>query len=87
MLAFHADDFGVDKQDRQIASIGAMVVIAELAVEPLSQQLVVYPLRSVQDAKGIASIGLATYWTEPSQVTGSTGVCHLTRSFICHDRS
>ena len=58
---------------RQIASVGALLVVAGLVVDPLSQQLVHYRVESVRDELGNASVPFAVSWTDSTQ--GSTTSC------------
>lgn len=56
---------------RQIASVGALLIIAGLAVDPLSQQLVHYKVRTVPGPIGSATLSTAVTWDDDSQDTNA----------------
>jgi hypothetical protein len=60
----------------QIASMGALLVIGGLAVDPLSQQLVHFIDKLEPDPSGNASLLFATNWTASSQSTNAIGKSH-----------
>lgn len=49
---------------RQIASLGSLVVIGSLALDPLSQQLVLYSIKERPDPHGSASVPVVKKWSE-----------------------
>lgn len=55
--------------DSQIASVGALLVIGGLAIDPLSQQLVHYRVEVVPGPPGSATLPAAAEWTDGSQDT------------------
>lgn len=58
---------------RQIASLGAILVIGGLAVDPLSQQLVHYRTRNVPGSIGSATIPSTIEWYSGGQDTNTLG--------------
>ena len=50
----------------QIASLGALLVIGSLAVDPLSQQLVHYKIRTVPGSTGSATLPISSNWEDSS---------------------
>ena len=48
----------------QIASLGALLIVASLAIDPLSQQLVHYEFRRATGPLGSASLPIATNWSD-----------------------
>ena len=53
-----------------LASLGALVVVLSLAVDPFTQQVLSYPLRSNLTSKYIPpTLPTVTNWTEPGAVT------------------
>lgn len=53
---------GTDHLFSQIASVGALLIISSLAVDPLSQQLVHYKVRNATGLPGTALLRIATDW-------------------------
>jgi len=56
--------------------VGALLVVAGLAVDPLSQQLVHYSVQSVPGPYGSASLSVAGTWDDDSQDTNAFGKRH-----------
>ena len=57
-----------------VASFGALLMITQLSIAPLTQQALVYELKSVPFEAGIATVVTINSWTEDDQqpVTGNT---------------
>lgn len=56
--------------------MGALLIIAGLAVDPLSQQLVHYKVRTVPGPIGSATLSTAVTWDDDSQDTNAFGKSH-----------
>jgi len=57
----------------QIASIGALLIIGGLAIDPLSQQLVHYRAQIVLGPLGSATLPAASNWTGSTQDSSAFG--------------
>ncbi|KAJ4298082.1 hypothetical protein N0V90_005981 [Kalmusia sp. IMI 367209] len=51
-------------QNRSIAALGPFVMIFQIAIDPLSQQLITYQSTSVSSTSVAATIGIAQRWTD-----------------------
>ena len=58
-----------DRLSSQIASVGALLIIAGLAVDPLSQQLIQFKVRIVPSSYGSANLPAAVTWDDAIQDT------------------
>ena len=55
---------GTDYLPSQIASVGALLMVVSLAVDPLSQQLVHYRVDRATGPLGSALLPIATDWSD-----------------------